>query len=657
MKQLKFWSIALFAMLLITSCEKEEKKVEANFTFNPLSPKVDEVIQFTSTSENASSYQWDFGDGSTSTESNPEHTYTSDGDFMVKLTAFGDDGESSISKTITVSPIQGGIVYHNENITSDEVWRGYNIHIVERDLRIENATLTIEPGAIVKFNAGTALKVGVSSDSFSKLIAQGTADKHIVFTANKPNPDRGFWEAIIFGENASSESVMEYCEVYYAGIYSQNSGNIVIDNSNIAFNNNIVKYSDSYGIYCPDGGHFNSFNNNVVSDNVGSSIFIYSEFAHTLGDNNNIANTKNGIELKYKLEVPGEFLWKNQKAKYTFVSDVHIGSEQGTNLTIEKGVTIALKENTSFLIGTEDNKTGKLTAVGTPSEPIRFISSKVNASSGEWDYILFGQFNDPTSKMEYCEIDAGGGYSSNYGSVTLNNTKATINNCTISNSGSYGLLLEYDASLVSFTGNTILNSAESSIRIDSKWAHTIGLNNNIAHDKFGIEVVGAFNHQNKSFTWLKQTCPYTVVGSLRVGSEQGCTLSIEAGSVIQFTENSDLSIGYDDNLAGTLIAKGTANERIIFKSATPTGTWDYLGFWHGTMPESALEYCDIINSGAYSSSYGAIHCSSINTDNVPVIKNCLIKNSSTHGITVDDANPLLENNTFENNNGEDVHYQ
>ncbi len=665
MKQLKFWSIALIAMLFITSCDVEkekekENKLEASFVFTPLNPKINEVVKFTSTSKNASYYEWDFGDGNTSSYENPEHTYTSEGTFEVQLTVSNKAEESlSVSKTIEVSAaLPGTVIEHNSDITADEVWGSQYIHIVTRNIEVKDATLTIEPGAVVKFNDDAGLEFGYSNNiSHSKLIAQGTADKHITFTANKVNPQSASWEWIYFGSNASPECVMEYCDISYGGTYSSTSGSVIVKGTNIIFNHNTVSYSESKGIACWDDGHFSSFTHNTITDNKGSAMGIQAKYAHTLGENNNIANTKNGINISGDIDIPGDFLWHNHGAKYTFISDVNVGSENGTSLTIEKGVTIAFKEDKDFTIGYYDNKSGKLTAVGTESEPIRFVSAKANSSAGDWEFIWFGEFNDPTSKMEYCEIDAGGGYSDSYGSVHLRNTEISFDNCKITNSSAYGISLDENAFFTSFKHNTISNSAQSSVRIPAQWTHTIGFSNDLANDKFGIEVFGDFNHQNKNLIWIKQTCPYTLVSDVQIGSIQGCSLTIDPGTTIKLAQDVEFSVAYSDNLSGALIARGTAGNKITFTSATPTGAWEFIWFGQGTMQESILEHCNIINGGSYSSSYGAIHCDNITFNDVPTIKNCLISNSVNHGISIDEANPLMENNTFENNNGEDVHYQ
>lgn len=53
----------------------------------PIAASVPLTVSFTNLSTNADSYLWDFGDGSTSTQTNPQHTYTTKGSFTVKLTA------------------------------------------------------------------------------------------------------------------------------------------------------------------------------------------------------------------------------------------------------------------------------------------------------------------------------------------------------------------------------------------------------------------------------------------------------------------------------------------------------------------------------------------------------------------------------------------
>ena len=61
-------------------------------------------VTFSNFSQNATSYDWDFGDGNSSAEKDPVHTYAAGGVYTVVLTAFNDAGTSAQrSETITIT--------------------------------------------------------------------------------------------------------------------------------------------------------------------------------------------------------------------------------------------------------------------------------------------------------------------------------------------------------------------------------------------------------------------------------------------------------------------------------------------------------------------------------------------------------------------------
>ncbi len=663
----KLLTLVTFIILaFFTACQYDnlEHVPVVDFAYNPTEPKMLEEVVFTPKTKYTDLFIWDFGDGSDkSYEHSTRHIYKQPGTFSVRLIGINDKNEirKEITKEVVISKLpSGSIIEHKEDIIEDETWSSEYIHVISDRIELKHATLTIKPGTIVKFNDNASISIGGEfiHEPNATLIAQGTPDKHIVFTANKENPQQSSWQRIYFGKGASYKSIMEYCDISYGGggTSLKGRGSIEIQETNIAFNHNTITHSETYGVYCSNDGFFSSFNHNVIKDNAGSAMIIKSKYVHTLGENNIIANTKYGIEIYGILDSYGEFTWRNHGAKYTVIGDVNVGSDAGTSLTIKKGVTIAFTSNgREFTIGSDKNKRAKLIAIGTETEPIRFESAYEYGYSDDW-HIHFGAFNDQTSKIEYCEI-VEGGCSSYYGALHLENTQISVNNCKITNSKSYGIDLWENASFSSFTGNTIRHSKESSIKISAQWAHTIGANNNIDNDKFGIEVSGNFNHQNKSFTWLKQTCPYTLVDDVKIGSIQGCTLTIEPGTKIQLTQNKNLIVGDESNSAGTLIAKGTPDNRITFSSVTSTNFWESIWFGKGTMSDNVLEYCTITNGGGdfHPFSGGAIYCKDINLNNTPTIKNCHIANSKNHGISIDNASPVLENNTFENISEEDIH--
>ncbi|MBK8565201.1 MAG: PKD domain-containing protein [Saprospiraceae bacterium] len=154
------------------------------------------TVVFQNTSTGANTYEWDFGDNSTSTAASLSHTYSTAGSFTVCLTANTTAGCSNeVCKT--VSGVQAPTVtIVNADITANTTWTNNNIYVFQGGCIYvrNNATLTIQPGTVVR-GEGAALIV----QRGSKLIADGTATQPIVFTSNKPVGQRapGDWGGII----------------------------------------------------------------------------------------------------------------------------------------------------------------------------------------------------------------------------------------------------------------------------------------------------------------------------------------------------------------------------------------------------------------------------------------------------------------------------
>ncbi|MBM6498301.1 T9SS type A sorting domain-containing protein [Flavobacterium macrobrachii] len=112
-----------------------------------------EQVYFNNTSLMASAYNWDFGDGSSSFEINPSHTYSSTGIFTVKLKATNCGIENNYIQNITISQLNTEIPANNDA----------NLLIYPNPT---NATLNIQLGNDLTINS---LKI---YDIFGKLIIE-----------------------------------------------------------------------------------------------------------------------------------------------------------------------------------------------------------------------------------------------------------------------------------------------------------------------------------------------------------------------------------------------------------------------------------------------------------------------------------------------------
>ena len=100
--------LAVFTIITaLVSCSKSGNnplpKPTASFTWQSSSQTAPSIVTFSNLSLNAASYLWSFGDGSTSVEINPKHTYATGGTYLIKLVAKNSEGNlDSTTKAISL---------------------------------------------------------------------------------------------------------------------------------------------------------------------------------------------------------------------------------------------------------------------------------------------------------------------------------------------------------------------------------------------------------------------------------------------------------------------------------------------------------------------------------------------------------------------------
>lgn len=90
--------------------------VVAGFTATPTTGTAPLAVSFTTAS--ATSYVWNFGDGTTSTAQNPVHTYDIGGTYTASLTVTSAAGSGMSSQTITVAAGASALVTSPTRATS-----------------------------------------------------------------------------------------------------------------------------------------------------------------------------------------------------------------------------------------------------------------------------------------------------------------------------------------------------------------------------------------------------------------------------------------------------------------------------------------------------------------------------------------------------------
>lgn len=646
--------LAIFITLLILPSCKPSGPNAPNACFDvPENIFAGVSVTFNSScSENASTFLWDFDDGGSSTDANPVHVFQSAGNYKVELTVTNDEGDSD-NTSINVTVTAPSIIEHSGDIEADETW-AEGVHLVTGDIYVNGATLTIQPGAVIKFNDGKGMYIGYSSGfSGATLIAEGTSGNPIIFTSAAATPSVGDWDYIGFFDNASKASSMAYCTVEYAGGYSSNYGNIYIADCAVSIVSSIIRYSEAHGIVAADGGYFSAFTGNTVEDVALSAILIYGNYVHTIGTMNSLSSNR-GITIKSDDIDQANITWLKQTTPYVIDGDLYLGTETGAILTIEAGTEIQFGESDGFYIGYSSNTFGTLIAEGTSNDHILFTSSAPAASksAGDWDFIGFYDGAGSSSSFAYCDFEYGGGYSSNYGMINVDGSSISMDNCTVKHSETYGISLSSSGEFKNCTNNTFEDNAIYPMLIHSNFTHTVGTGN-LFNTGPGILVKGDEIDQQE-VTWLKQTVPYIIDGDIYLGSATGSKLTIQPGTIVKFTKSSSVSVGYYSSTYGILIADGEPGNKITFTSSAPSGfetagDWDGIFFYEGTSNGTIMDNCIISFAGGYSNNSGNISVRN-ESAGIPAISNCSITDSKAWGIYLGtNANPSLSGNVFSNN--------
>ncbi len=165
-------------------------------------------------------------------------------------------------------------------VNSDATWpalAGGATYRVAQSINV-NAELTIQPGAVIEFEADQTMyfKQDFLGPDDGIIIAKGTASEPITFTGVEKTA--GYWKGLVIQSNSLINEI-DHCIVEYGGsdLVVNESGNIVLDKDG-AFNdpdltvtNSIIRHSGGCGIAVDVFGGNLVQSDNTFTNNVGSS--------------------------------------------------------------------------------------------------------------------------------------------------------------------------------------------------------------------------------------------------------------------------------------------------------------------------------------------------------------------------------------------------
>jgi PKD repeat protein len=166
--------------------------VIANFAAGPTNGISPLTVFFTNLSSGATSYDWDFGDGNSATNTNPSHSYTNAGSYTVGLTAVGASGTNSLTRTnyitviapakLVVSPagLDFGLMSTGVTAQASLVVSNAGAATLSGSASVSPSSFAIDSGSPFNLVAAASTNVFIS---FAPT-GQGVYSNVVVFTSN-----------------------------------------------------------------------------------------------------------------------------------------------------------------------------------------------------------------------------------------------------------------------------------------------------------------------------------------------------------------------------------------------------------------------------------------------------------------------------------------
>ena len=375
----------------------------------------------------------------------------------VVYTVTAEDGTTQAYTANIVVPKLTTITY-GCNSTIPEVWEdlGDGVdYIVTCDLQIGGnsgkvKTLTLKPGVRVQFDGGN-IGFDIAGTGFVKAI--GTAVKPIILEGKTATA--GSWQGVYLEAN-NLENQWEYVTVRHAGATSGQKAGLKLDGfkaERISLKNCTFSDNSGYGVEVSDAyygdSRFTAFENNTFTNNTKSALRICSKQLGYLDAKSSYAsNGQKYIEVAKVGSIDEDITVQKLDVPYRILDNIRLTQK----MTVAAGVTFEFATDAGFNTDYSD-KQASIVATGTAASPIRFVGY-IAGTKGVWRGLDFAGGNIETA-LTYCIIDGAGSVASGIctgqyktalifgaspcGSYT---GRGTITNCTISNSGGYGVVFK-----------------------------------------------------------------------------------------------------------------------------------------------------------------------------------------------------------------------
>lgn len=302
--------------------------------------------------------------------------------------------------------------------------------------------------------------------------------------------------------------------------------------------------------------------------------------------------------------------WTAEGSPYRVTSTVYVTA----TVTLEPCTVVQLSATGRIEVGNEPAP-GAIVSRGE-AEPYRPVVFERLDPGAPWATISI----DTTGELDAEVTEFRGGGSIN-GDATITAWGATpwggttpnvrVQQVVIADAEHYGVRLNGRAAFTAdSTGLHVEGSGAEPILIEAGAVHSLPLDLTVADNAADVVLVDPFGNVDED-TFVDRDVPLRLIEAMYLGSIEGdglATLTIEPGTEIEFASDSGgIYIGLSEDQLGELVAVGTADAPIVFRSAQPEpAPGDWMGLYFRYVPTSGnrLEHATIAHAGGVSGAQG-----------------------------------------------------
>lgn len=326
-------------------------------------------------------------------------------------------------------------------------------------------TLTVEPGAVVRFQQDTGIEVRQQG----VLSAVGTAVDPILLTGAQAVV--GYWKGVRFGDAGSFDNELAYVTIEYGGsdeFSDMGAANLTLSGSfptRAKVTHSTFRYSAGFGFVfddealigadlVPDG----DFVDNLATLNALGPGKVDQRVVGFLDDSGSYA----GNAVDY-LAVRGDYdndvsqTWQALDVPYLVDGGIYV---DGIELTIAAGATVVFRQDSGIEVSTD----GAFRAIGAADAPIVFTG--YDEIPGYWDGLSFHNAASFDNRLEHVVVEYGGGRLFPWGgraNVVVDesgfDSRVALAHATTRHSGGWGVWVSNGSSVtlsdITYASNTL----------------------------------------------------------------------------------------------------------------------------------------------------------------------------------------------------------